>query len=615
MTEPVHRDPLSAWRYLIQHGGIEMEGRDEGLDKRILQRLDPAAPSLEHALSHATMAAFTRAFFEAIHPFVVMFHDILSFFEHADVTKGPDQWILQVDDFDLDLSHFQRWITTWQDAGVAQMHIPAVDWQGVWRLWGLFRDREQIGAEIRRSFGQERLHLPHDVQTWVDAHNRGEYLALPASLLPPDCPRELRASASIAQAALSLLREKGLTRDELMKLRRGYQGDMDRSDGLDFWSIAQNETDYWLRSYVVALSAAATHLTESEILELGGQLDAIISEFPLRPFNVEVSVAELESVLSLPIWRKRYELYSVWVATEMVRSLDGHQIELHHDNGRIVFAFHETLVATIHSSPGPFRIISERRCPLLNPQGTGRSAAVQPDHGLWTTQYGKEVCRMIVEVKHYKRSVKRVFLDVFEDYARAFPEGDIYLVNYGPTGTAVYDVSRSIRDQCHAIQRLTPTGVEARREFAQAVRECVGDPVVAWPDSSGDSVDTVLVIDVSASMETVLHSDDMAALVRDILAAERPGELIAVNTCVVGTWPPNKEGFAELIDVSEGSTALSDPIRDLLRRCARVVVITDQHGLTTLSGLQMATHDCEEQASEGVFVRVCTHAASDKANE
>ncbi|MBN2445965.1 MAG: VWA domain-containing protein [Phycisphaerae bacterium] len=606
MTHSVHRDPLSAWKYLVQHGGIELEGRDEGLDQRILQRLDPCAPSLDDALATATMPAFTRAFFEAVHPFLAMFRDILSFFEHADVTMGPAQWTLQVDDVDLNLSHFQKWIGTWCGVGIAQMQIPAVDWNGVWRLWRVLCDKEEIGAEIRRSFNQGQPQLPQDVQTWVDMHNRGNYLPLPASLQSPRCPPELLASASIAQAALSRLREMDLTRERLMELRRDYRRDPDRSDALDFWSIAQNETDYWLRSYIVALSAAATLLTQAQLAGLGRDLDLVLADFPLRPFNVEVSIAELESVLSLPIWQKRYELYSVWVATEMVRALKGHQIELHHEHGRIVFAFHETLVATIHSSPGPFRIISERRWPLEDPRGRGRTGSVQPDHGLWTSEYGHDTCRMVVEVKHYKRSVKRAFLAVFEDYARAFPEGEVYLVNYGPTGRAVWDVSRSIRERCHAIQRLTPTSLEARNELAQAVRECVGEPVLSWPYGLHASADVVVVIDVSASMKTVLHSRHTEALVRKIVASECPRELIALDTAVVGTWPPNEEGFAELIETNGGSTALGPAIVDLLRRVARVVVITDEGGLETLSGLHATMHDCQELESQGVCVRVCT---------
>src|SRR4051812_10453102 len=37
MKNSVHRDPLSAWNYLCDKGGLELEGRDEGLDQRIHQ--------------------------------------------------------------------------------------------------------------------------------------------------------------------------------------------------------------------------------------------------------------------------------------------------------------------------------------------------------------------------------------------------------------------------------------------------------------------------------------------------------------------------------------------------------------------------------------------------
>jgi len=213
---------------------------------------------------------------------------------------------------------------------------------------------------------------------------------------------------------------------------------------------------------------------------------------------------------------------------------------------------------------------------------------------------------MIVEVKHYKKSAKQSFLAVFQDYARALPEADIYLVNHGPTGNAVYEVSRSIRDRCHAIQRLTPSGVDARKEFARAVRECVGEPVAASIDMSGSRAGTVLAVDVSASRKGLLNPDDVAAILRHLVVAEQPGELVAVNTRIVETCSPNEAGLGRLIAMSQGSTALSEPICELLERWARVVIITDQDGVATLRGLDVATYPGREDTEDGVCVRICT---------
>lgn len=134
MDDMVHRDPLSAWMYLRDRGGIEIEGRDEELGQKLLRRLNPAASSLEDALAGVTMEAFARALFEAIHPFVAMFRDILDFFEHAGATRGQDQWTLQVDDIDLELEHFRKWLATWEETGRVRLEVPAIDFDGAWAL-------------------------------------------------------------------------------------------------------------------------------------------------------------------------------------------------------------------------------------------------------------------------------------------------------------------------------------------------------------------------------------------------------------------------------------------------------------------------------------------------
>jgi hypothetical protein len=417
-------------------------------------------------------------------------------------------------------------------------------------------------------------------------------------------------SASIAQAALLKLTELRLSRKELMEIYRTRQHRMEQSDALDFWAIAQNETDYWLRTFVVALSAAATHLTPDELQALGRDLDGITGRYPMRPFEANVSLPDLESVLSLPIWKKRYELYSVWIATEMIRALEGHEVELHHDNGRIAFAFRETLVASIHTSPRPFTLVCERRSPLKNPQGKGRTGGVQPDHGLWTKEYGRDTCRMAVEVKHYKRSARGSWIDIFEDYARAFPKSDVYLVNHGPVGNAVNDVSVTVSDRCHAIDRLTPVNFESRKKLADAVRSCVGEPIPRWPDTAGNiNSDTVLVLDVSASMRPLLHSTAMDVFIKSVLATDRPDKLVAVDQTIVGSWPATEAGFAELLQVGGGSTDLDYSMRLLLQDYKAIVVITDRDGVSTMQAMAMETHAAQALAPENVRVIVCRGAS------
>ncbi|HMY54910.1 MAG TPA: hypothetical protein PK671_18250, partial [Candidatus Obscuribacter sp.] len=580
MSALVHRDPLSAWRHLCTLGGLELEGRDEGLDQRILSRLAPQADSIQQALASADMGSFIRAFFEALHPYVAMFRDILDFFEHADATRGESQWTLQVDDIDLGLEHFRQWLAVWDGFAKTGIAVPAIDAKACWELWRVLQNRQTVQDEIQKSFQHNQLNISHDVLQWVWAHKQGTYLPLPKSLNPSQCTPMLAKSAAIALAVLQQLLDQALTPSALMDLyhqhRRSphFSRTYDPSDGFDLWTIAQHETDHWLRSFLVALSAAS-RLPESEICAIGEELNRITDVFPVRHVQVNISIGDLESVLSLPVWEKRFDLYSVWIATEMVRALKGHDVEIHHDHGRVAFAFKETTVATIHSSPGPFKLISERRIPLANPRGEGRKGGVQPDHGLWTTNDGGEVCKLVIEVKHYKNSSKAKFVDVFEDYARALPVAEICLVNHGPIGTAIYEVSKTVQSRCRAIGHLTSSNVELRTELASVVRNCVGEPIPRWlaitqPLNSSK----VLVIDVSGSMNRTMRSSAMHSFIRHLAELEQPCKLMAADQQIVGVWDTGEDGFNELLHFEGGSTDLSKPVSELLTRHESVLVIT-----------------------------------------
>jgi hypothetical protein len=500
---------------LCAAGGLELDGRDEGLDERILSRLDARVHSLEQALAAADMASFVRAFFEALHPYVAMFRDILDFFEHADATRGESQWTLQVDDIDLSLEHFRKWLAKWDGLAKAAVTVPAIDEKAVWQLWSVLQERQAVRDELENSFQHKQLNISNDARQWVSSYEQGNYLPLPKSLSPSQCPPALAKSATIAFAVLQRLFDQGLTPALLKGLydqhrrdvhTRGGHNIYDPSDGFDIWTIAQHETDFWLQSFVVVLSAAS-RLPESELTTIGKDLDAITDRFPMRAVQVDVAIGDLESLLSLPLWEKRFDLYSAWIATEIIRALKGHDVEIHHDQGRLAFAFKETTLATIRSSPDAFKLISERRIPLANPRGEGRKGGVQPDHGLWTTNDGSEVCKMVIEVKHYKNSSKAKFVAVFEDYARALPDGDIYLVNHGPVGAAVSDVSRTLRDRCKAIGHLTSSNSESRGELASAVRKCVGEPMPRWPAPTQPlNLSKALLIDVSGSMSATMRS-------------------------------------------------------------------------------------------------------------
>jgi hypothetical protein len=620
------RSPLEAWEKLKTQGGIELDDRDEGLDQAILRMLDPQAASLEAALDNATMDEFTRAFFAAIEPYVQMFRGILKFFEQANATEGKEQIVLRVDEIDISLEHFRSFLATWTQAAKMTLTVTAVDRSGLWEMLSVMRQQPKVEKELDRASGSKssKPQIGEDVQRWLDARDMGdEYLPVPPSLAQSGCPAELARAAQVANVFIERLRGRKLTPS---KRERVYRANLqsprcrlNAADGFDFWTVLQEESDHWSRTALICLSAATTVLMPSELQSMGDALAALLDQYPLRTVDAAVSLEDLESILSLPIWDKRYELYSVWIATEIVRALNEqrHQVELHHEKGRIEFAFKETVIATVRSSTGPFRLISEKRSPLrAPPRGESRKENIQPDHGLWTSDPNRnDLCRMVIEVKHYKRSSKRKFVDVFEDYAAALPQAEIYLVNHGSVGNAQYEVSRGVQSRCHGIGELNATNREARQQLVDAVQRCVGPPIPAWPamDGKGQSMagGVVFAIDVSGSMRETLRDPAVNAIARALATEERPSKIVAVDTSVVGTWDISEDGFQSALNAGGGATELQQPVRELLTQFGSVVLFTDSDGLTSLGDVPYSQYPNTNGTGSAVTIVRCQPIAAE----
>ena len=251
-------------------------------------------------------------------------------------------------------------------------------------------------------------------------------------------------------------------------------GPLGRDDGLNLWMIAQNETDYWLRTTVQILGRLVAG-PEAERARFAKELRSRYETLPRRRLNVRVDVQDLVRLLSLPAWRKRHELYAVWIATEILAAAEGHEVRVKHGEGELRFAFRQTKIADIVSARPVVSLFSERKTPLENPIGKGRKCNVQPDYGLWREEQFGDRCSLVVEVKHYKRSDGRNFRDALVDYARAHPGAVAMLVNYGPVGL-LEELPYDLRRRCRTVEHLNPRNKEAKDEFRKAVRAQIGDP-------------------------------------------------------------------------------------------------------------------------------------------
>lgn len=576
-----HSEPLSAWKYLIEFGGIELNGRDNGLDISIKNILDPKADNIEEALESAQIEDFIGAFFESLQPYIEMFNDILNFFKKSKATKGAKSWTLKIGDIDLNLDHFKEAIINWENSTESSVSVPVLEGSDLWQLKKLLESTFNSNSHIDN--------VPNDVKSWLkEFEYHGRYLPFPESLNSKKTPSDYSELSSIGEYFLSQLLELGFSYRDVLKSGKHLKEDSYSKDDLNILTIRQAETDKWLSSFIKAYSAFTYGLEEGEdkILIKNKVLD-FLSQFPKRRYKIKSQIGNLENFLSLPIWEKRYDLYAVWIGTEIITALEkiGHDIEIHDEDGKLLFAFKETILATIHSSTAPFKLISEKRIPLANPSGKGRKKAVQPDYGLWTDINGKENCKLTIEVKHYKQSSKAKFKAALEDYAQALPDSDVYLVNHGSVGKVLDSISQAYKHRCFAVGKLQVINKNQRDTFHKAVQDCVGQPIKKWPyeDSlSPLNEEICFLFDVSGSMSPVLSSFELQNTIISLFQEFSPEKFYAADSKMIDDFPPDEQGFKKLIALNGGRTDLSTSVKELFSKYSTILCFTDNEGERSL---------------------------------
>lgn len=570
MVSIIHRTSLSAWDALREAGGLDIDDRDDDLIGKLKDRLDATAPDLKSALAGATVEQLLSALFTSIQPFVSMFRDILTFFERAGARQGQSQWRVSVGDGFLDFRHFEEFLEHW-NAIDADLEVPALDRHQAFFL-------NDICTELRRP---TTTGLP-DVDDWLAEYDAGRYAPFPSSLMPNNFPPGLSDAATVILAAVSILRRRNLTRQKILDEHRARHYKAVDDDALHPWTIAQNETDYWLRSHVGYLAYIQLQPKE-DLQKFAAKAVEKFAPFPRRRIPGKIEVKDLERLLSLPVWKQRYETYGVWIATRIVGSLDDHDVVVRSDDGELKFAFSEAKIADITTTNPRLSLFSERRVALVDPVGKSRTESAQPDFSIWTEGGAFSECALVVEVKHYKKRSRRNFRDALIDYSRAHPRATVVLVNYGPVGKEFSDLPGLIGERCKMIGPLTPESYSTLADFRDLVRSVVGSPVRRPQPDGFVAADQIIALDVSGSMKSILASHKLC----DFLAQSHSDDTrVAVIDQNVRAIVARREIERWLEENELGSsTSLAAPVAELLSQYEKVIVVTDESGLQTLSAL------------------------------
>lgn len=450
---------------------------DSELKKRICTSIgiktDEPIPALlqKHNIS---VERLLYAILQAMEPFSIMLTDLLQMFECASAQASSTNLQIKFN-FDkdkiplnFDLENFRQTVHS-ASRHLIQRQIRIV--QNPWGLIGLFCQKCKINDAHACS---------PQVKQWLDEYNNED--RWPDSL--PDVPKTgydaLDSTVNIIwgmiQSAIAYYRqayipEKGRT--------WSHQEECCRREYDRIWLM---ETDHWVGRLISSMDEALTDIRNSlnkDGLErasaLAQELQVFLEECAISEREIIEIAESLEDILNLPYWERRYELYSAWILTQITKGLQDTGISYHVVDGVLSFSFRGTLMATCENLRPPLQIWAELRTKSTAPmKGTGRKKHIQPDYTLAIDDAEQpENTVAVVECKQYKQSKKQNFFSAISDYAAGRPNGNIFLVNYGPISDGLLSGGeQSLKKRAFPYEHVRPGSTNAD-DFRRKLKEMI----------------------------------------------------------------------------------------------------------------------------------------------
>lgn len=599
MTE-IFDSAEEAWNHLVRHGGLETDGRDAPMVDQLAERLtrgarfesDEDSPDLvlQDILKKVSIEQLVNALFGVVHPFMEMMRNLLDYFERAGVTQGPDQWRLALtsekESLEVDLDHFRKYLRIAATRTVP-LEIPCLTQRQYWEICsGAFSD----AADGLRPIGMRAVVKNTDSGAWLSSAEAAnawdsQVEPLPWLPLPPVVYRMLKRSDGLKDAAAVLLESASCLQSYVPNYPTLYR---------EIHLLRQNappqlreylwtEHDRWIETMVGNL-AAFEIATEHEQSQIGHKLTELFKGIDRRQATSIISLDDLVAILDLPIWRRRYELYSAWILTQFLMAMKDHLIDLHTEDGKLTFGFHATKFATVHSLREPVTIYGERRVSATELKGHGRKAGIQPDYTVWVEDI--DLCKMAIECKHYKRPSYGNFSDALDDYAVNLPVARVLLGNYGPIPALLKRDARTGGRQ-FAFGNLNPDHPDEIESFRKAVRDVFGSPIASQKQGAAPRM-SILAFDVSPSMHDLLRNLELRIEIEEMVRDLAITHFAAADIQVLVLEKADINRLDWFIEQSRASaTALGAPAEQLRQSASDVYFLTDYDGARTLGNSTM----------------------------
>lgn len=590
--DQVITDAGAAWQRILESGILDLKDRDCGIEEDLKYQIKSDAPTLEIALEDCPLEVFVRTFFDlTVKPLVTMVRDIYLIYERANA-GSKRALLLKVGGTLVELETFRRWYEELSRVGEIS-EVYDIDWHDIWEIAGVLREASQGYSSS-----------PTWLSDWLESDSI-QTGSLPDEFLDLDLTEPLESIRTFTRAHHSIVQryysQPGRSPSPLLE-----QGEVDNSALYPQWAC-HNETDNLLVQLVVGLVALTAAGDETSKAHKAALSEAT-AKFHTREFMIDVP--SIESLLELPIWKHRYDLYSVWIGSVLILAAEqaGCQVKVCSQDGFIDSGFSESVFAEIQLDKHKLIVYLEKRSPLDNPTGKGRRRGVQPDYSVYSTSES-EMCVLVVEAKHYLRAKKANFLAAAIDYSRAHPEAQVAVVNYGRYTSLGWsdEIPPQARDRCHFVSEVAPHGL-GKRELLDVCQRVLETAVLRTTVKTSET--RAIIVDVSQSMEVVLAASNFAG---DLLAAHPLDDsfddiLIAVDIEELDRIPFTQKAISEIAELARGwGTNLIPATDQALDEFCKVYVLTDPQGCAELQEQPDWTLEPQEFGGQGHncrFVRV-----------
>ena len=498
---------LQIWVALVRSGLEEkrknhLPGYDVELVRLLKEGLYPhAAYSLERELRAAppSAEAFLEVLFNALKPFSEMLRDVLGMFEAAGARRSNENLRIA---FDFDKASKALALTLMEfremEAFFRRVVRPIVvrRWNNN-TLFSLSRDVQNVLESLGVPDAQQRFDAPSRVRDprvreWIEKNGKPTWLPFPG--FPTSGDAELDKPLGMAEGLIHYMiaevRKLGTTYEEFAKQLAELpweEREEDEAEGAAhdaegerprraFISAAH---DFWPNSFAehvcLGVEAVNDH-TNEEKSESAGRLAAAVKIGFDRAPRYERNRISLEQdfrdLVNLPIWKKRHELYAVWVASRIADALRDLSFEWHPDGDTLRFPFSGAELATLLGGDGSTHIFWTEKRTALDGGGLFRRKHIQPDYRIMTVPtHRNDATSLVVECKQYRNWSRKNFGAALDDYAKGCPKAPVVLVNYGPTDPSILGlVDASRRDRTFLVGDFKPGEDTALDRFRELVR-------------------------------------------------------------------------------------------------------------------------------------------------